>query len=821
MDSRHALLDMQRYLADEIAPMMAVDAAKTLLRMPPKYGALAIQHWLEGQLSAPDRAVTVGNYLYHAVKKVNEFSETGLIDPAAMQSYVAELSRLVARMCPEREQTELRTRLSRIGDCETKLSAPVKFLNREVGSEEDEQRIQEILEEKKKKPTPKTQAGKETLVTPRAAALMDRLDGTLADAGGQHVDDNAKQLSGEALASVVSNAALESSDTAEFESTLDRVREMGVDPKLDEVFRQLSKRLPGWEVHASPGKGEDFKGLSHLLRAMHRMVSLAGTHQEGADRFGSMVYAAVEQFNDGHLAQAVAMLDVAQRLIDEGKIDTQLALAVRQRAQGSVSLRALGRFAAAPVKHGLLRNVLAFFRAFSPEALLGKLDGQPKREVRKIVLALLEVHGPPCRPQILERLGGYLSGRFPDEHGFYSRNMVFLLRRIPQSAADDQSVELELLSEYSQPVHPFMVTKEAVSALALLTLPQVEKVLLARLTDFEQQALSGCSHYAAEEKEEILDRACAALAKLGTKRAVRRVADHAFRKDSRLGETLPRLQYLGACNLNRDPDQVLKLLESLRGMLPAKLLGMVVGRRVREASHVVKALAGTPEPGVHGMFEEIIERFPDLEIADQAREALARCRDAGSSESKSAKSLTGDLELFALPNLLQSMADSEHTGRLTIAESNGSDRAVLHLQKGKIARCEVGRLRGPDAVCHLFERPKPGTFHFEHTSLDDAAVQAQPPLDVMSTIMEAMRRDDEFQRDRAIVPDGSSLKPADAKPTLPKTESDRAFARSVWREAARGTAPESCEGVLGDAYRVRRLFVHWFEAGALALRPAA
>jgi hypothetical protein len=87
--------------------------------------------------------------------------------------------------------------------------------------------------------------------------------------------------------------------------------------------------------------------------------------------------------------------------------------------------------------------------------------------------------------------------------------------------------------------------------------------------------------------------------------------------------------------------------------------------------------------------------------------------------------------------------------------------------------------------------------------------------------MEAMRRDDEFQRDRAVIPDGSSMRPADAKPTVPKTESDKAFADRVWREAARGTAPESCEGVTGDAHRVRRLFVHWFETGALARRPTA
>jgi len=819
--AREAMLDLQRYLADELAPMMAVDAAKILLRVSPEYGALAIQHWLEGQLAAPDRAVAVGNYLYHAVKKIHAFSEMGLIDARAMERYAALLSRLVVRMCPEREQAELKLRLSRIGECETKLSAPVQLLNRELGSEEEEQRIQEILEETKRSPAPKTKTGAKTIVTPRAAALMSRLDRSLADAGEKEGGDQAEQVSGEVLTSVVTNAALESSDTEQFESTLDELRKRGVDPQLKELFRHLGKRLPGWEVDSAPGKGEDFESLGHLLKAMHRIVSFAGTPEEGVDRFSSMIYAAIEQFNDGHLAQAVAMFDVAQRLIDEGKLDASLSLAVRQRAESSVSLRALRRFASTPAKHGLLRKVLCFFGAFSPKALLEKLDGQPKREIRKLMLTLLEVHGSECRSEILERLGGYLSGSLRDVRGFYSRNMVFLLRRIPRLSDDDQEQELRLLTEYSRLEHPFMVAKEAVGALTLLTLPKVQKVLLERLTDFEQQALTGPLQYKVEETEEMLDRTCAALAKLGTRPALRRVVDHAFRTEARLGETLPRLQHLGNCNLNRDPDLIRRLLESLQAMLPARLFGVVLGRRVQQAVYLVKALSGTSEPEVIAMFEKIIERFPDLEIAEQAREAMIRFRSGSSSEAASPTSLTGDLELFALPSLLQSIADSERTGRLTISEPNGSARAVLYLFKGKIVASEVGRLRGLDAVCQLFERPKPGTFSFEHVSTDDVAAQSHKPLDVMSTIMEAMRRDDEFQRSRAVIPDGSSMKPTDAKPTLPKTESDQEFARSVWREAVRGTAPETCEGVIGDAYRVRQLFVHWYETGALTLRPTA
>jgi hypothetical protein len=167
------------------------------------------------------------------------------------------------------------------------------------------------------------------------------------------------------------------------------------------------------------------------------------------------------------------------------------------------------------------------------------------------------------------------------------------------------------------------------------------------------------------------------------------------------------------------------------------------------------------------------------------------------------------------------MADSEQTGRLVLVDANGRDRAVILLHKGKINHCEFGRLRGLDAACHLFERPQPGTFRFERATPEQVASPDGRVLDVVSTILEAMRRHDEFQQDRAVVPDGSSLMPGEAKPSMPESEQDTAFAGEVWREATRGTAPESCEGIVGDAYRVRRLYTHWLESGALALRPAA
>jgi hypothetical protein len=146
---------------------------------------------------------------------------------------------------------------------------------------------------------------------------------------------------------------------------------------------------------------------------------------------------------------------------------------------------------------------------------------------------------------------------------------------------------------------------------------------------------------------------------------------------------------------------------------------------------------------------------------------------------------------------------------------------MMVFRDGKIATCETGQLRGLDAVAQLIERPRPGTFRFEKVAPSDLPPRGLA-MDVLSTLLEAIRRHDEFQEDRAVVPEGSALMPGEVPASPPEGEENGEFVQLVWREAARGTAPETCEEVVGaDAYRVRRLYAHWLETGALKRRPAA
>src|SRR5262249_31782400 len=158
-----------------------------------------------------------------------------------------------------------------------------------------------------------------------------------------------------------------------------------------------------WGIVTDEKEGADPRSGRHL-KAMDRIVELAPDARERAKRWGEMIYAAIEQLNEGRLAQAVSILEVAKRTIGERRPDAEMVAQVLTKAEQAISEDLLRRLADAPAKHGLLRKVLEFFPSLRPEMLLASLDGEIRREKRKLILTLLECHGPICRNSVLNRL---------------------------------------------------------------------------------------------------------------------------------------------------------------------------------------------------------------------------------------------------------------------------------------------------------------------------------------------------------------------------------------------------------------------------------
>jgi hypothetical protein len=159
----------------------------------------------------------------------------------------------------------------------------------------------------------------------RFALLLNRLDRTdrrAGDPAAQKAPDGGRDR---VLSEMLSVAARESRSGSELDRYLARLGDLGMDSRIDRVFRTLSGALPGWAIPVnapSTGTGEAAPKVG-AVEAMHQIVALAGDASEGARRFHEMVRAAVEQFNEGELGRAVTMFDLAERLVTKIEVSAR------------------------------------------------------------------------------------------------------------------------------------------------------------------------------------------------------------------------------------------------------------------------------------------------------------------------------------------------------------------------------------------------------------------------------------------------------------------------------------------------------------------
>jgi len=584
---------------------------------------------------------------------------------------------------------------------------------------------------------------------------------------------------------------------------------------MGQVFRALGWNLPGWT--AVGPQGEVVAPAGRSLEAMNRIVALAPDAQERAKRWGEMIYTAIEQLNEGRLAQAVSILEAAKQLIAEKHPDPTIVGQVLSQAEGAIAETVIRKLVDNPGKQSLLRLVLEFFPGMRASALLDELDGEPRRDRRKLILALLECHGQSARDLILDRIRAITAGEKPDVMGYFGRNLAFLLRRIPRKNSDRLEEEMALLEKMIAKGQPAMSAKEALGALGQFHERTAECALLDRLHDMESELSRSGGDV---ESWEILDRLCSALARHGTQQAIRAVAGHGFKRHASFGDTMPRLEQLGWIDLSVDPEQLTILVQRLRELTPKKVLGISMKRPSPELAALIQAVSGTSAVEVRHALESVVEALPNHQLAEAASKALSKIGPRAGATA-SADALTGDLEVFGLPGLLQSFQGSESSGELTLLDRQHATIGTMVLVKGRIAKVESGKLVGENAAYLLFEKPVPGTFTFRAASAAAMAGKGDTPLDPMQVILEGARRHDEYQRARAIAPDGLRLEPVGIPAVRPEDEDSAPLAAAVWERAAKGLPPESCEHEITiDPFRVRRLYAWWIEQGALRARTS-
>ena len=817
---REALFELQRYLSDEIAPLMVVETVDLLVRQPPELTASEIQNWTAEQHHLSGAAAPTSDYFFHCVKKLHLLAEYKLIGASTIRPFLERVATLLLQACPAEDRELFTNNVRRMAAADTHLSSAVGLLHRQTGAERPMVATKTAVAAASADVSRTTQEGLR-----RFSLLLNRLERT--DRPGLGAPLAATSDRDRVLSEMLSVAARESRSASELDRHLARLGSLGFDARIDRVFRSLSGALPGWAIPAAapaPPEGGEAPPKIGAVEAMHQIVALTDDASEGARRYHEMVRAAVEQFNEGELGRAVTMFELAERLVTEKKIDVERAEITRRSMHELVDIDRLRTYAEDTSRQTLLRKVLAFFPAFSPQGILAELETEQRRERRRLLVTLLQVHGASARRAALEKLREPLNPAAGQAGWYFQRNLLNVLRRIPRTDDSPLDAEVEMLAALGRPGQHILLIKEVMANFAILRHEKSATALIAIVKEFESMAGKGASAYSAEDIQIVLDRAYSALARIGTSAAIAAVVDHGLSAAPTLGETTARLAELSTVDLSNEMTVVARLVAALRKELPRKVFGFVIARKAQNIEWIVRALSATATPEVRRVFREIAQTYPDQAFAKAAAVALDGFDHAvPAPEASNLPSLSGDLELFGMPNLLQNLAQSEVSGVLTLTDRSGEASGILAFESGKLAHCRAGVLRGRDAVYQLFENPAPGTFSFINRR-DGGSPPPDPAslLEIVPLIFEGSRRYDELRQARALVPEGTPLVAGPVPPTAPEVERDRTIVQGIFAKVIAGTPPVQCEtDFFVDSYRVYRLLAHWLEEGSLKVGEAA
>lgn len=819
---REALEELQQYLADLLPPLVVADSVKLLLRYPPELIATSIHAWALGQR---DQSVPLSDYLYHGAKKIYMMSDFRLLPQEPFEQFITGLKNSLLDYCPDADRGILANSLENLSESASVPTTQVDKIFRQsvsvrrpfASSGHESQGAAAIARSGSfVGPDGVPLSEEQFLGLRRVSLLLERLE---AEAVEGDISKSTKR--GQLLASrALSVTARHSETTEELDQNLDRLRSLGLDVSTQDIFYALGQVTPAWVAPAG-APGEALPSRPHsALETMRRLVTQTDDPVEIDKRYQELVRAAVERLNEGSLAQGVAMLDLAEQLATDKKVEPGAVEAARRKGDQGLDLERLRKFAEIPEQSPLLRRVLNYFISLTPPALFEALVGEGKRDRRRLMLLLLEVHGEPARVAALDRLRLALTPGAGEEEFYFRRNMLYLLRRLPRATDASLDEEIALYVRHADPRYPQHMVKEAIAGLGLVRHEKGEKALIQCMEDIEL-ALNVTQDPPpnAKDMKATLDRIAAALARFGSVGAHKALIDHAFKKRSEYGDTMARLAEFAGQDLSSDEEAVKRLLEALKTAAPFKLFGLTLHQSYEGVLHLVQALSSTPADGVKKLFNELIKRFPDQEFAKGAGKALQTFgsgRPISAAAAEVAGSLSGDLSLFGVPALVQSLAEAQVSGTLTLKSPKGEPFATVVLRQGKLKTCQTGKIFGDEAFFQLLERPLPGSFLLVRLPEGVRETQAGALKEVLPLTLEGLRRYDEFQLASAIVPDDTMLKPTEVKPSAHKDETDGILVKDLWTAVGPGVTPRQCEAVVAaDSYRIRRMLVHWVEQGSL------
>ena len=828
--------------------MIFADSASKLFEVPIDVVAAEIHSWMADQISGATD-MTPADLIYHAANKIHQLGILELVPREEIQGYLNGLQPHLMELCPAQQRLGLEENFKHLEKSTGMSGSKVEVLRKSGGGA-----------------APGTGGGypggyggaagpagggagggmpaaggvgggvgagmpaaggappavvTDANVLPRLNLLLDQLQRPTASPAAIAASAAADHKA--VLAHVIDEVASQAGSAKELDTQLGFLQDLGIGSVNTGIFRVLSEGLPDWAPPphtASEVAGEE--PPAGAIRAMRKVVNLSEDEDQRLRRFRELVNTAVDEFNGGSLGRAVTMLDLADRMISKNEVDTSIAETVCEDLYPKLDLAQLHVLAKDPDKRLLLHRLMSFFPTLRAKGLLDQMKVEEDRDKRLQLVKLMRAHGSEAREVAVDALADSVDDVEPLPW-YVEQILLFLMRSIPPPEDHDIEREIDLLNRTSDLTQPTPVVRESFTTLAQLEHPRALITLDARIAELED-ALKGTIKIRPNLKETrwLLSYAIKQLAQNPRIEARAIVITHGLKAQPYLGNTHSRLAPLGDYDLSDSPDQLDRLLDALRQELPRKFLGLSVknDQRIQNVEQLVTAVSGSNTPEVQELLSKIATKYPKQSFAQVAEEALknmGRSVAVKPTTDDDSVTLSGDLALFGLPNLIQNLADTGVTGIVTFFNPEGDTIASIELVEGGFTTADFGNLSEETAVYQMLERPMEGRFAFANADADgEAHAKAENAQSMMSLLLEGMRRYDEFHRALALVPDDARFKATGKKPTDVKVDPDPKLAKEVWGKAARGVPPTTLEPELSvDSYGLRRLYEHWVTEGSL------
>ncbi len=180
--------------------------------------------------------------------------------------------------------------------------------------------------------------------------------------------------------------------------------------------------------------------------------------------------------------------------------------------------------------------------------------------------------------------------------------------------------------------------------------------------------------------------------------------------------------------------------------------------------------------------------------------------------------LSGSLEYFDASTLIQTLAQSNRTGLLTIVDKNNETVGEIYIEDGEVRSAQLGHLHGVEAFYQVFQSISGQAFTFKVGESEAMQHGERITFRTIAILFEANRLRDELNKLKQKIPDANKVFMPKVKKLSWKDKETAPLAKEIWDLISKGKSLDSIlQKVMASHYSVYRIVSEMLDQGQIGL----